>query len=495
MAQEALTYASATELSVSLKTAEISAVELTEACIDAIAAHNGTVNAVVTLCEESALAEAKAADLKLRDGSAGPLTGIPLLHKDIFCTRNVATTCASKMLANFVPPYDATVVSRLRTAGTVMLGKTNMDEFAMGSSTETSVFGVTRNPWDLNCVPGGSSGGAAAAVAAGFAPLSTGTDTGGSIRQPASLCGITGLKPTYGRVSRLGIIAFASSLDQAGPMTRTVEDAALMLQAMSGVDAGDSTSADLDVPDFTAGLNQPIAGLKIGIPREYFNHNLDQRVANKIHEALNELVKEGAELVDIDLPHTEQGIATYYIIAPAEASTNLSRYDGVRFGHRCDSPQNLTDLYERSRSEGFGEEVQRRILVGTYALSAGFYDAYFKKAQQVRRLISEDFQKAFERCDVIAGPAAPGTAFPLGAKSDDPLAMYLNDVATIPANLAGTPGMSLPIGLAPEDGLPVGLQIMAPAMADDRLYNVGAALEAALLDRWGHPILEEAPSL
>ena len=304
-----------------------------------------------------------------------------------------------------------------------MLGKTNMDEFAMGSSTETSVFGVTRNPWDLNCVPGGSSGGAAAAVAAGFAPLSTGTDTGGSIRQPASLCGITGLKPTYGRVSRLGIIAFASSLDQAGPMTRTVEDAALMLQAMSGVDAGDSTSADLDVPDFTAGLNQPIAGLKIGIPREYFNHNLDQRVANKIHEALNELVKEGAELVDIDLPHTEQGIATYYIIAPAEASTNLSRYDGVRFGHRCDSPQNLTDLYERSRSEGFGEEVQRRILVGTYALSAGFYDAYFKKAQQVRRLISEDFQKAFERCDVIAGPAAPGTAFPLGAKFDDPLAM------------------------------------------------------------------------
>ena len=304
MAQEALTYASATELSISLKTAEISSVELTEACIDAIAAHNGTVNAVVTLCEESALAEAKAADLKLRDGSAGPLTGIPLLHKDIFCTRNVATTCASKMLANFVPPYDATVVSRLRKAGTVMLGKTNMDEFAMGSSTETSVFGVTRNPWDLNCVPGGSSGGAAAAVAAGFAPLSTGTDTGGSIRQPASLCGITVLKPTYGRVSRLGIIAFASSLDQAGPMTRTVEDAALMLQAMSGVDAGDSTSADLDVPDFTAGLNQPIAGLKIGIPREYFNHNLDQRVANKIHEALNELVKEGAELVDIDLPHT-----------------------------------------------------------------------------------------------------------------------------------------------------------------------------------------------
>ena len=471
MAQEALTYASATELSISLKTAEISSVELTEACIDAIAAHNGTVNAVVTLCEESALAEAKAADLKLRDGSAGPLTGIPLLHKDIFCTRNVATTCASKMLADFVPPYDATVVSRLRTAGTVMLGKTNMDEFAMGSSTETSVFGVTRNPWDLNCVPGGSSGGAAAAVAAGFAPLSTGTDTGGSIRQPASLCGITGLKPTYGRVSRLGIIAFASSLDQAGPMTRTVEDAALMLQAMSGVDAGDSTSADLDVPDFTAGLNQPIAGLKIGIPREYFNHNLDQRVANKIHEALNELVKEGAELVDIDLPHTEQGIATYYIIAPAEASTNLSRYDGVRFGHRCDSPQNLTDLYERSRSEGFGEEVQRRILVGTYALSAGFYDAYFKKAQQVRRLISEDFQKAFERCDVIAGPAAPGTAFPLGAKSDDPLAMYLEDIYTLSVNLAGLPGLSIPAGFI--DGMPVGLQLIGRSFDEATLLKMG----------------------
>ena len=471
MTREALTTASATELSSALKTAEISAVELTKACIDAISAHNGSINAVVTLCEESALAEAKAADLQLRDGSAGPLTGIPLLHKDIFCTQNVATTCASKMLANFIPPYDATVVSRLRAAGTVMLGKTNMDEFAMGSSTETSVFGVTRNPWDLNCVPGGSSGGAAAAVAAGFAPLSTGTDTGGSIRQPASLCGVTGLKPTYGRVSRLGIIAFASSLDQAGPMTRTVEDAALMLQAMSGVDAGDSTSADLDVPDFTAGLNQPIAGLKIGIPKEYFNHNLDQRVAEKIHEALDELVKEGAELIDIDLPHTEQGIATYYIIAPAEASTNLSRYDGVRFGHRCDNPQNLTDLYERSRSEGFGEEVQRRILVGTYALSAGFYDAYFKKAQQVRRLISEDFQKAFERCDVIAGPAAPGTAFPLGAKSDDPLAMYLEDIYTLSVNLAGLPGLSIPAGLI--DGMPVGLQLIGHSFDETTLLRVG----------------------
>ncbi len=375
------------------------------------------------------------------------------------------------MLRDFIPPYDATVVSRLRSAGTVMLGKTNMDEFAMGSSTETSVFGVTRNPWDLNCVPGGSSGGAAAAIAAGFAPLSTGTDTGGSIRQPASLCGITGLKPTYGRVSRLGIIAFASSLDQAGPMTRTVEDAALMLQAMSGIDAGDSTSADLEVPDFSAGLNQPVAGLRIGVPKEYFNHNLDEQVAKKIHEALDELVKEGAELVDIELPHTEQGIATYYIIAPAEASTNLSRYDGVRFGHRCENPENLNDLYERSRSEGFGEEVQRRILVGTYALSAGFYDAYFKKAQQVRRLISEDFKKAFEHCDVIAGPAAPGTAFPLGAKSDDPLAMYLEDIYTLSVNLAGLPGLSVPAGLI--NGMPVGLQLIGRAFDETTLLRMG----------------------
>lgn len=471
MSLESLTYATASELSSALHTGKISAVELTEACLDAIATQNPEVNAVITLCEDAAIAEAKAADLQLHNGSAGPLTGVPLLHKDIFCTRNVATTCASKMLRNFIPPYDATVVSRLRTAGTVMLGKTNMDEFAMGSSTETSVFGVTRNPWDLNCVPGGSSGGAAAAVAAGFAPLSTGTDTGGSIRQPASLCGITGLKPTYGRVSRLGIIAFASSLDQAGPMTHTVEDAALMLQAMSGIDAGDSTSADLEVPDFSAGLNQPVAGLKIGVPKEYFNHNLDEQVAKKIHEALDELVKEGAELVDIELPHTEQGIATYYIIAPAEASTNLSRYDGVRFGHRCENPENLNDLYERSRSEGFGEEVQRRILVGTYALSAGFYDAYFKKAQQVRRLISEDFKKAFEHCDVIAGPAAPGTAFPLGAKTDDPLAMYLEDIYTLSVNLAGLPGLSIPAGLI--NGMPVGLQLIGRAFDETTLLRVG----------------------
>ena len=487
MTLESLTYASATELSSALQTAEISAVELTQACIDVIAKQNPAVNAVITLCQESALTEAKAADLRLREGSAGPLTGIPLLHKDIFCTRNVATTCASKMLANFIPPYDATVVSRLRAAGTVMLGKTNMDEFAMGSSTETSVFGVTRNPWDLNCVPGGSSGGAAAAVAAGFTPLGTGTDTGGSIRQPASLCGITGLKPTYGRVSRLGIIAFASSLDQAGPMTRTVEDAALMLQAMSGVDAGDSTSADLEVPDFSAGLNQPISGLRIGIPKEYFSQNLDQRVADKIHQALHELVKEGAELVDIDLPHTEQGIATYYIIAPAEASTNLSRYDGVRFGHRCESPLSLTDLYERSRSEGFGEEVQRRILVGTYALSAGFYDAYFKKAQQVRRLISEDFQKAFEHCDVIAGPAAPGPAFPLGAKSDDPLAMYLEDVYTLSVNLAGLPGLSIPAGLV--DGMPVGLQLIGRSFDEATLLRVGHRFQLCTDHHHAKPVL------
>ena len=459
------------ELSEGLKLKKFSSVELTKFFLNRVDLHNSSINAFITTDKDKSLAMAKRSDEIIKEGNQNYLTGIPIAQKDIFCAEGWKTSCGSKMLDNFIAPYDSTVISKFNAVGAVNLGKTNMDEFAMGSSTETSVFGVTRNPWDLNCVPGGSSGGAAAAVAAGFAPLSTGTDTGGSIRQPASLCGITGLKPTYGRVSRLGIIAFASSLDQAGPMTRTVEDAALMLQAMSGVDAGDSTSADLDVPDFTAGLNQPIAGLKIGIPREYFNHNLDQRVANKIHEALNELVKEGAELVDIDLPHTEQGIATYYIIAPAEASTNLSRYDGVRFGHRCDSPQNLTDLYERSRSEGFGEEVQRRILVGTYALSAGFYDAYFKKAQQVRRLISEDFQKAFERCDVIAGPAAPGTAFPLGAKSDDPLAMYLEDIYTLSVNLAGLPGLSIPAGFI--DGMPVGLQLIGRSFDEATLLKMG----------------------
>ena len=470
MSPNELSTATAVELAAALRAKTMSAVELTQACLATIARENPVLNAAITVCGEQAIEEATAADTLLRRGDGGSLTGIPLLHKDIFCTRDVATTCASRMLENFIPPYDATVVSRLRAAGTIMLGKTNMDEFAMGSSTETSVFGVTRNPWNTRCVPGGSSGGTAAAVAAGFTPLGTGTDTGGSIRQPASLCGITGLKPTYGRVSRLGIIAFASSLDQAGPMTRTAEDAALMLQVMSGLDPGDSTSADIEVPDFRANLGDPISGLKIGIPKEYFSSSLEPRVAASIQAALVELEREGAELVDIDLPHTDQGIPTYYIIAPAEASANLSRYDGVRFGYRCEAPTDLNDLYERSRTEGFGEEVKRRILVGTYALSTGFYDAYFKKAQQVRRLISEDFNTAFETCDVIAGPAAPGVAFGLGTKTTDPLAMYLEDIYTLSVNLAGLPGISVPAGLL--DGMPVGLQLIGRAFDEATLLRV-----------------------
>ncbi len=471
MAMTELTGATAAELADAMTAGRTSAEEITKSLIAHIRRQEPSLNALTTLCEEQALRSAQAADAARRDGDQRPLLGMPLLHKDIFCTQGVATTCSSRMLANFVPPYDATVVRRLADAGTVMLGKTNMDEFAMGSSTETSHFGPTRNPWDLDRVPGGSSGGAAAAVAAGYVPLGTGTDTGGSIRQPASLCGITGIKPTYGRVSRLGIIAFASSLDQAGPMTRSVEDAALMLNAMCGVDAGDSTSADVEVPDFTQGLNESIAGLRVGIPREYFSESLDSRVAEKIEGAIKELEAEGAQLVDIELPHTRQGIATYYVIAPAEASTNLSRYDGVRFGHRCQDPESITDLYERSRSEGFGDEVQRRILVGTYALSAGFYDAYFKKAQQVRRIICDDFHHAFERCDVIAGPAAPGIAFRLNEKANDPLAMYREDIYTLSVNLAGLPGMSVPAGLI--DGLPIGLQLIGRAFDESLLLRVG----------------------
>ena len=466
-----LSYASAKKLSTMLKQGDVSALELTSHFIDRIRQLDGPLNSLITVSEEHAITAAKAADKALSDGTATPLTGLPLLHKDIFCTKGIKTTCASHMLDNFVPPYDATVVSRLNAAGTVTLGKTNMDEFAMGSSNETSFYGAVANPWDTDRVPGGSSGGSAAAIAAGFAPLSTGTDTGGSIRQPAALCGITGLKPTYGRVSRRGIIAFASSLDQAGPMTRSVEDAAMMLNAMCGIDEGDSTSADIAVPDFTTLLEQDIAGLRIGLPKEYFSSDLDPQVSAQIHAALAELEKEGATLVDIELPHTHQGIATYYVIAPAEASANLSRYDGVRFGHRCGNPKDLMDLYERSRSEGFGDEVQRRILVGTYALSAGFYDAYFKKAQQVRRIIANDFQRAFEQVDIIAGPAAPSVAFKKGAKAADPLAMYMEDVYTLSVNLAGLPGMSVPAGMI--DGLPIGLQLIGRSFDEQTLLNVG----------------------
>ncbi len=466
-----LSFASASELSALLDRGDVSSVELTEHFLARINALNPSLNAIITTCESEALTAAQGADKLRQEGAGGPLTGIPLLHKDIFCTRGVKTSCASKMLDNFVPPYDATVVEKLNAAGTVTIGKTNMDEFAMGSSNETSFYGPARNPWDTSRVPGGSSGGSASAVAAGLAPLSTGTDTGGSIRQPASLCGITGLKPTYGRVSRRGIIAFASSLDQAGPMTRTVEDAAMMLTAISGNDPGDSTSAVMDVPDFRDLLTKDIRGLRIGLPREYFNADLDATVAQTIHEALAELTAAGAELVDVDLPNTNKGIATYYVIAPAEASANLSRYDGVRFGHRCDDPVDLLDLYERSRSEGFGGEVQRRILVGTYALSSGFYDAYFKKAQQVRRIISEDFKRVFEQVDLIAGPAAPSTAFKLGEKSKDPLTMYMEDIYTLSVNLAGLPALSVPAGMV--NGLPIGLQLIGRSFDEETILRVG----------------------
>ena len=380
------------------------------------------------------------------------------------------------MLEQFIPAYDATVVSKMQAEGAVMLGKCNMDEFAMGSSNETSFFGAVKNPWDLNCVPGGSSGGSAAALAAGMAPLVTGTDTGGSIRQPASLCGVTGLKPTYGRVSRLGIIAFASSLDQAGPMARTAEDCAIALTAMSGIDAGDSTSADLPVPDFHAGLNHDVQGLRIGLPREYFNEDLDPDVRERVMTALSVLEQAGATLVDIELPHSHYAIATYYVIAPAEASANLARYDGVRFGYRCEEPVDLEDLYLRSRSEGFGEEVQRRILVGTYALSAGFYDAYFNKAQQVRRVITEDFTRAFDSVDVIAGPSAPGIAFQFGAKQQDPVAMYMEDIYTLAVNLAGLPGLSTPAGLI--NGMPVGLQLIGKPFDEQTILNAAHRLQS-----------------
>ena len=475
MADTQLLTSSVCQLRQLLRDRSVSSVELTKAFLNQIEQVNPKLNAVVTVCHDEALEEARLADSQLASAEAKTLTGVPLLHKDIFCTRGIRTTCGSRMLENFIPAYDATVVSKLKAEGVVVMGKCNMDEFAMGSSNETSYFGTVKNPWNLDCVPGGSSGGSAAALAAGMAPLVTGTDTGGSIRQPASLCGITGLKPTYGRVSRLGIIAFASSLDQAGPMARTAEDCALALTAMAGIDPGDSTSADLAVPDFHAALCSDVEGLRIGLPKQYFNEDLNSSVRERVMTALSELEKAGAVLVDIDLPHSHYAIATYYVIAPAEASANLARYDGVRFGYRCDNPQDLEDLYLRSRSEGFGEEVQRRILVGTYALSAGFYDAYFNKAQQVRRVITQDFSRAFEQVDVIAGPSAPGVAFPFGAKQQDPVSMYMEDIYTLAVNLAGLPGLSVPAGLI--DGMPVGLQLIGKAFDEQTILNAAYRLQ------------------
>ena len=457
------------ELAEGLRSRQFSSRELTETFLARIKQHQ-ELNAFITVTEEQALAQAEAADFRLAAGEATPLTGIPIAHKDIFCTDGIKTSCGSKMLDNFIAPYDATVVANLRNAGAVMLGKLNMDEFAMGSSNETSFYGPVKNPWDLHAVPGGSSGGSAAAAAARLAAGVTGTDTGGSIRQPAAFCGITGLKPTYGRVSRYGMIAYASSLDQGGPMTRTVEDAAILLQAMAGFDARDSTCVDLPVPDYRAALNQPIDGLKIGLPKEFFGEGLSTEVAQVIEAAIAEYRTLGADIIEVSMPNLKLAIPAYYVIAPAECSANLSRFDGVRFGYRCANPADLTDLYTRSRGEGFGREVKRRILMGTYALSAGYYDAYYVKAQKIRRLISDDFKKALAQVDVLMGPVAPSVAFGIGEKIGNPIEMYLSDIYTIAVNLAGLPAMSIPAGLA--SGKPVGLQIIGNYFAEDRLLAI-----------------------
>lgn len=460
---------SISQLARSLRAKEFSSVELTQHFLQRIKQHQD-LNAYITITEELALAQAKAADERLAAGEDGLLLGLPIAQKDIFCTLGVKTSCGSKMLDNFIAPYNATVVDKLNTQGAVLLGKLNMDEFAMGSSNETSYYGAVKNPWDTTAVPGGSSGGSAAAVAARLAVCATGTDTGGSIRQPAAFCGITGLKPTYGRVSRYGMIAYASSLDQGGPMVRSAEDAAILLQAMAGFDEKDSTSVDQPVPDYSAGLDKSLAGLKIGLPKEFFGEGLSADVAQVLQAAIDEYRKLGAEVIDISMPNLKLAIPAYYVIAPAECSANLSRFDGVRFGYRCENPADLTDLYTRSRGEAFGKEVKRRILMGTYALSAGYYDAYYIKAQKVRRLISEDFKKALAEVDVIMGPVTPTTAFGIGEKIGDPISMYLADIYTIAINLAGVPAMSVPAGFS--NGKPVGLQIIGTLFAEDRLLNI-----------------------
>jgi aspartyl-tRNA(Asn)/glutamyl-tRNA(Gln) amidotransferase subunit A len=452
-----------------LHTREISSLELTQHFLDRIHALDGRLNSFITITPELALAQAAQADRRLAEGTAGVLTGIPIAQKDIFCTAGIKTSCGSKMLHNFIPPYNATVVEKLAHAGMPMLGKTNMDEFAMGSSNETSFYGAVRNPWDTEAVPGGSSGGSAAAVAARLAPAATGTDTGGSIRQPAALCGITGIKPTYGLVSRYGMIAFASSLDQGGPMAQNAEDTALLLSAMCGFDSRDSTSIDRAPEDYCAHLNDSLKGLKIGLPQEYFGEGLDPRVNDVIQNAIKQLQNAGAECIEISLPNTHLAVPVYYVVAPAECSSNLARFDGVRYGYRCDTPKDLFDLYTRSRGEGFGAEVKRRIMIGTYALSAGYYDAYYLKAQQIRHLISEDFKRAFTQVDVIVGPTSPTVAFNIGEKTADPVTMYLSDIYTIATNLAGLPGMSLPVGFVA--GRPVGMQLIGNYFSESRLLN------------------------
>ncbi|WP_455235250.1 Asp-tRNA(Asn)/Glu-tRNA(Gln) amidotransferase subunit GatA [Thiogranum longum] len=466
-----------TELAAGLRAGEFSSEELTRAFLDRIKTHDQQLNSVVTVTEERALEAARAADRRLKNGDGATLTGIPFLHKDIFCTEGVRTSCGSRMLDNFEAPYDATVSAKLKQTGAVMLGKTNMDEFAMGSSNETSFYGPVRNPWDLDRVPGGSSGGSAAAVAARLAPVATGTDTGGSIRQPAALCGITGIKPTYGRVSRFGMIAFASSLDQGGAFAASAADAAVLLEAMSGFDERDSTSIDRPVDRYTERLGEGLSGLTIGLPKEYFGEGLTAEVSAAIEAAIGEFRKLGAKVREISLPNSHLAVPAYYVVAPAECSSNLSRMDGVRFGYRCDNPGDLEDLYVRSRGEGFGAEVKRRIMVGTYALSAGYYDAYYLKAQQVRRLIRDDFVTALKEVDMIMGPTSPSTAFRLGEKADDPVTMYLSDIYTIAVNLAGLPGMSVPAGFV--DGLPVGLQIIGNYFEEGRMLNTAHQYQLA----------------
>lgn len=475
------------ELSADLQAGHYSSVELTQHYLDRIKKYNGDLNCFITVTEELALQQAQAADANRAKGQAGKLTGIPYGNKDIFCTKDIATTCASKMLKNFKPPYDATMTIKLAEAGMVMLGKNNMDEFAMGSSNETSHFGPVKNPWNTQKVPGGSSGGSAAAVAARLAPMATGTDTGGSIRQPASFCNLTGLKPTYGRMSRWGMIAFASSLDHGGVLTQSAEDTALLLEATAGFDEKDSTSVALEVPRYTAMLNDSLQGKRIGLPKEFFTNDLDPAVADKVNAAAKELEKLGASLCEISLPNVSLSIPAYYVVAPAECSSNLSRYDGVRYGYRCENPENLRDMYERSRGEGFGAEVKRRILVGTSVLSAASYDAYYVKAQKIRQLIRQDFIEAFNSIDLILSPTAPNTAFGIGEKTDDPISMYLSDLYTAAANLAGLPAISLPAGFI--DKLPIGFQLTGNYFAEGLLLN--ASHQYQQVTDWHKQIPEE----
>jgi aspartyl-tRNA(Asn)/glutamyl-tRNA(Gln) amidotransferase subunit A len=459
-----------------LKNGEVSSQEITESVFDRIEQVESKLNAFITLMKTTALEQAKEADKMIRRGTMGPLTGIPLGIKDIICLKGAPTTCGSRILRTYETPYDATVIEKLREAGAVFVGKTNMDEFAMGSSNETSYYGPTKNPWDLAYAPGGSSGGSAAAMAARECIASLGSDTGGSIRQPASYCGIVGLKPTYGRVSRYGLVAFASSLDQIGPMTSDVRDCAQLLQLISGYDPHDSTSVPKAVPDFVAALGREIKGLKIGLPKEYFGEGLDQDVRKSVNRAAQDLESLGAKIVEVSLPHTEYVVAIYYIIAPAEASSNLARYDGVRYGFRAEESHDLVEMFSKTRTEGFGPEVHRRIMLGTYALSAGYYEAYYKKASQVRTLLLKDFEEAFEICDLLLTPVAPTPAFKIGEKIDDPLTMYLTDIFTISANLAGIPGISLPYGMS-VNGLPIGIQLLGNYFEEETILRVAFALE------------------